>query len=80
MSSTRQSGGRPRMSDSSEKDGQQGDDNRVNRHQGHHSREFREQFYRTYQTEGPNNEAHNSPRPTVPEIVPPIRPAILSQQ
>ena len=29
------------------------------------------------QTEGPNNEAHNSPRPTVPETVTSMSPAIL---
>ena len=74
MSSTRQSGGRPRTS---ERDGQQRDENRANRHQGHHSREYREEFYRTIQTEGPNNNAHNSPKPTVPETVTPMSPAIL---
>ena len=77
VSSTRQSGGRPRTSDSSERDGQQGDENRAKRHQGHHSREYREEFYRINQTEGPYNEAHKSPRPTVLETVTPMSPAIL---
>ena len=74
MSSTRQSGGRPRTSDSSERDGQQGDENRVNRHEGQHSREYREEFYTTNQIEEPNN---NSPGPTVPETVTLMSPAIL---
>ena len=77
MSSTRQSSSRSRISDNSERDVQQGDVNRVNRQQGLHSREYREQFYRIYQTEGPDNGAHNNPRPTVPDIVPQMRSAIL---
>ena len=69
-----QSGGRSRTSDSSERDGQQGDENRANRHQGQHSRESREEFYRRNQTGESNN---NSPGPTVPEPVTPMSPAIL---
>ena len=80
MSSTRQSTGRSRRSDNNERESQEGNDNnssRVNRHQGHHSRGHRKQFYSTFQTEGFNNVAHNSPRPTVPETVPSVCPAIL---
>ena len=74
MSSTRQSGGRSRTSESSERDVQQGDENRANRHQGQHSRENREEFYRRNQTGEPN---YNSSGPTVPETTTPMSPAIV---
>ena len=78
VSSTRQSTGRFRRSDDNERDIQEGNDDnicRVNRHQGHHSREHREQFYRTFHKS--TNIAHNSPRPIVQETAPSISPAIL---
>ena len=77
MSLTRQSTSRHRRNDNNERDNQGVNDD-YNRHQGHHSREYREQFCRTFQTsEGTTDTAHISPRPIVPVTAPTIRPSIL---
>ena len=73
MSSTRRSGGRPRTSGRSDREEQQGEENRANRHQGHHSREYREEYYRNNEIEEPNNNSV----PIVPQTVTPMGPAIL---